>query len=140
MIGSITNRTVQFAFGSAIAILLVVGGLSYRSIVVSRESSGWVQHTHEVLENLQDLQFAMESIASSIRGYSLTGDERYLDPYSAAKLGLTKYTAAVRDLTRDNPEQQSRIQILEKLAMGRIARAESLLMCGELAGLKRRRR
>ena len=127
MTKSSTNRTVQFAFGSAIAILLIVGGLSYRSVVASRESSGWVQHTHEVLENLQELQFAMESVASSIRGYSLTGDERYLDPYRVAKLGLAKYAAAVSDLTRDNPEQQRRIPILEKLAAGRIERAEILI-------------
>ena len=127
MTRSPANRVVQFAFGSAIAILLVVGGLSYRSIVASRESSGWVQHTHAVLENLQELQFAMESVASSIRGYSLTGDERYLDPYRAAKSGLVKYAAAVRDLTQDNPEQQRRIQILERLATERIARSVFLI-------------
>ena len=127
MIESLTNRTVQFAFGSAIAILLAVGGLSYRSIVASRESNDWVQHTHAVLENLQEYQFAMESVASSIRGYSLTGDERYLDPYRAAKFGLVKYAAAVRDLTQDNPEQQRRIQILEKLATERVARSEDFI-------------
>ena len=60
---------VQLAFGSAVAILLLVGGLSYRSVVVTRENNHWVQHTHEVLENLQELQFAMETITSSIRGY-----------------------------------------------------------------------
>src|SRR5580704_19432188 len=136
MTKSPTNRIVQFAFGSAIAILLVVGGLSYRSIVASRESDDWVQHTHAVLDNLHDLQFAMESVASSIRGYSLTGDERYLDPYRAAKLGLVKYAAAVHDLTRDNPEQQRRIEILDKLATGRIARAEILIDLRRTRGIE----
>ena len=75
MTGSLTNRTVQLAFGSAVAILLVVGGLSYRSIVITRENNCWVQHTHEVLENLEELQFAMETVASSVRGYVLTGKE-----------------------------------------------------------------
>jgi PAS domain S-box-containing protein len=127
MIRPLANRTVQLAFGSAAAVLLVVGGLSYRSIVASSESNGWVQHTHAVMENLQELQLAMESVASSVRGYSLTGDERYLDPYRAAESGLVKYAAAVRDLTQDNPEQQRRIQILENLATGRIARAKILI-------------
>jgi PAS domain S-box-containing protein len=136
MIESLTNRTMQLAIGSVIAILLVVGGLSYRSIVASRESDDWVQHTHAVLDNLHDLQFAMESVASSIRGYSLTGDERYLDPYRAAKLGLVKYAAAVHDLTRDNPEQQRRIEILDKLATGRIARAEILIDLRRTRGIE----
>jgi PAS domain S-box-containing protein len=124
MIKSMPNRTVQFAFGSAIAILLVVGGLSYRSIVASRESNRWVQHTHEVLENLQELQLAMETIASSVRGYVLIGDESYLDRYHTARLSLEQHAAAVRDLTMDNSIQQRRIPALQKLAAERLERAE----------------
>ena len=128
------NRLIQLAFGSAAAVLLVVGGLAYRSVDVSSKSSGWVQHTREVLENLQDLQFAMEELASSIRGYSLTGDDRYLEPYRAAQLDLVKYTAIVRGLTSDNPQQQPRINILEKLAAERIQRAEVLIALRKARG------
>ena len=39
MTGFLTNRMVQLAFGSAVAILLLVGGLSYRSVVVTRENN-----------------------------------------------------------------------------------------------------
>ena len=49
---SLTNWKVQLAFGSAIAILLVVGGFSYRSMAVSAESDRWVRHTYEVLLKL----------------------------------------------------------------------------------------
>ena len=41
-IETLSTRTVQFAFGSAIAILLIVGAFFYRSIVVSGESA---EHT-----------------------------------------------------------------------------------------------
>jgi PAS domain S-box-containing protein len=124
MIGNLTKWTVQAAFGSAVVILLVVGGLAYRSIVVTSESEGWVRHTHEVLENLAKLQLAMETIASSVRGYSLTGAEPYLDAYRAGTLSLAKHATAVRDLTVDNPDQQRRILVLEKLATQRLERAE----------------
>src|SRR5580704_8593392 len=124
MTKSPTNRIAQFAFGSAIAILLVVGGLSYRSIVASRESNGWVQHTHEVLDNLQELQLAMETLTSNVRGYVLTADESYLDRYRAARLSLGRYETAVRDLTVDNPEQQRRIPALERLSAERLELAD----------------
>ena len=42
--------------------LFVVGCVSYRGLVVSSESDRWVRHTHEVLENLQDLRAAMEAV------------------------------------------------------------------------------
>jgi PAS domain S-box-containing protein len=124
MTRSLTNRTVQLAFGSAVAILLVVGGLSYRSIVITSGNNYWVQHTHEVLENLEDLQFAMETIASSVRGFVLVKDESYLDRYRAARLSLERHTAAVRDLTIDNVVQQRRIPDLERLAAQRLDLAD----------------
>lgn len=116
----LTNRMVQLAFGSAVAILLLVGALSYRSVVVTRENTVWVQHTHEVLENLDELQFAMETITSSVRGYLLVKDEAYLDRYQAAKLSLERHITTVRDLTVDNPAQQGRISDLDRLAAQRL--------------------
>ena len=77
------NRKVQLAFGSAILILLVVGAVSYRSIVMSSESNRWVWHTHQVLENLQKLVSGMATVESSDRGFALTGEESYLDLYRA---------------------------------------------------------
>jgi PAS domain S-box-containing protein len=121
---SLANRTVQLAFGSAIAVLLVIGGLSYRSFAVAGQSSRWVQHTHEVLENLQELQFAMETITSSVRGFLLVKDESYLDRYSAAISSLAEHTATIRNLTADNPLQQRRIPDLERLAARRLELAD----------------
>jgi CHASE3 domain sensor protein len=54
------NRTVQVAFASAIAALLVVGGVSYHGMLVSSESERLVRHTQEVLESLRDFLFALE--------------------------------------------------------------------------------
>src|SRR6202171_4148950 len=99
---SLLNRKAQFAFGSAIVTLLIVGAVSYRSMVVSSESGRWVRHTHEVLENLQDLLFAMESIESSCGGFVLTGKESYLESYRASLFSVEQHEATVRKLTVDN--------------------------------------
>jgi PAS domain S-box-containing protein len=45
--GALSNRAVQLAFGSAIAIMLVMGTLSYRSTVASDESDGGVRQGEE---------------------------------------------------------------------------------------------
>ena len=121
---ALQERIVQIAFGSAIAVLVVVGTLAYRSTVVSNEGRGWVEHTHEVLENLEASQFAMETIAGSVRGFVLTGDETYLKRYQASLLSLTQHEAAVRSLTVDNPEQQRRMTDLETLTAERVQRAK----------------
>ena len=127
MIKFLTKRTVQFAFGAAIAILLIVAGFAYRSIVISGENGRWVQHTYEVLENLQDIQFALETVSSSIRGYVLTGEETYLDRYRAARVSLEQHTAAVGELTSDNPVQRENMLVLARLSAGELGRADEII-------------
>jgi CHASE3 domain sensor protein len=52
---SVVRLKLQLAFGSAVLALLVVGAVSYRSMVESSESELWVRHTDQVLEKLQEL-------------------------------------------------------------------------------------
>ena len=130
------TRKVQLAFGSAILTLLVVGAVSYHSMVVSRESDRWVRHTHEVIENLQDLLLAMEGMESSYRGFALTGKESYLESYHASLLSADQHEATVRHLTLDNPAQQHRLPILESLAAQKIQFAEMVINLRQAKGLE----
>jgi PAS domain S-box-containing protein len=132
---SLLNQKVQLAFGSAILILLVVGAVSYRGMAVSRESDQWVRHSHEVIENLQDLLLAMEGLESSDRGFVLTGKESYLEPYRASILRVEQYEATVRKLTLDNPQQQRELPALERLAAEKIQFAEMIISLRRTKGL-----
>jgi diguanylate cyclase (GGDEF)-like protein/PAS domain S-box-containing protein len=126
---------VQVAFGSAILTLLVMGAISYRGMVLSRASEHWVSHGHEVLESVQDLVFAVESIESSSRGYALTGKESYLGNYRAAMLRVANDQATVRNLTLDNPAQQRQIPALEDLTAKKIQDAETVISLRRTQGL-----
>ena len=129
------NRKMRLAFASAMLTLLVVGAISYRDMVVSRESARWVSHSYEVLESIHNLVFAVESIGSNAHGFALTGKESYLDSY---RIGVTKIAqdqAAIRHLTLDNPVQQQQIPLLESLTAQKIQRAETVIRLGRAQGL-----
>ncbi|HLJ30035.1 MAG TPA: PAS domain S-box protein [Candidatus Angelobacter sp.] len=133
---SFLNRKVQLAFGSAIVSLLIVGIISYRTMVASTESEQWVRHSHEVLENLQDLLFAMGSLESNDRGFVLTGQESRLQSYRSDKLSVEQHLAGIRNLTADNPEQQRRIPTLERLAGQKAQFAEMVMGLRQSRGLE----
>jgi diguanylate cyclase (GGDEF)-like protein/PAS domain S-box-containing protein len=124
---SLLSGKMELACGSAILTLLVVGAVSYHGMVVSSGSARWVSHTHEVLESVQDLVFAVESIESSSRGFALTGKESYLESYRAGLLKVAQDQAAIRYLTLDNPEQQRQIPVLGSLTAHNIQRAEMVI-------------
>src|ERR1700683_4845434 len=109
------NRKVKLAFGSAIFALLIVGGISYRGMVVSGESDQWVRHTHMALENIQDMLAAMRGVDSSYGGFALTGDESFVATYRADLVLVERFKENVRHLTVDNPVQQRQITILNAL-------------------------
>jgi CHASE3 domain sensor protein len=129
------NRKMRLAFASAMLTLLVVGAISYREMVVSRDSAQSVSHTHEVLESIHDLVFAMESIGSNSREFALTGKESYLESYRTDLLKVAQDQAAIRHSTLDNPAQQRRIPLLESLTAQKIQRAETLIRLGRAQGL-----
>ena len=132
---SLLNRKTQLAFGSAMLTLPVVGAISYREMVVSRDSARWVSHTHEVLESVHDLVFAAESIGTNSRGFALTGKESYLESYRTDLLKVAQDQAAIGHLTLDNPEQQRQIPLLESLTAQKIQRAETVIRLGRAQGL-----
>jgi PAS domain S-box-containing protein len=133
---SLLNLKIRLAFISAIAILLVMGAFSYRSIGISTESDRWVQHTHEVLDNLQELRFAMEATASSVRGFVLTGNETYVERYSAAKSSAQQHETAVRGLTADNPIQQRKLPVLDALTTERFQNGDKIIALRRAQGLE----
>src|SRR5882672_12566510 len=76
-----TERKVGIGFAFALACLGVVGVVSYLSVVRLNEDAAWVEHTHEVLNRLELLLAAVTDSETAERGYVITGDEGYLDPY-----------------------------------------------------------
>src|SRR5271154_2775717 len=132
---SAERHKLQLAFGSAVLALLVVGTVSYRSLVASSESDLWVRHTEQVLEKLQDLLAAMQTVESNARGYLLTDDESFLEVYRAGMAETEKDQLILRDLTADNPGQQRRLAILATLEARKFQLAVKVLGLRRTSGL-----
>ena len=128
----VVDWKLRVAFGSTIWALLSVGALAYRGLAVSNDNR-WVEHTHEVIENIQSLRVAWESISAGSRGFVLTGKESYFDSYRAAVSKLEQERAIIRGLTVDNSVQQRQFPILDALIVEKVQRAELI------TGLRRTR-
>jgi PAS domain S-box-containing protein len=133
---SLLNRKMQLALGAAILASLVVAVISYRAMVASTESDRWVRHTYEVLEKLQNLLAATQSIESSYRGFALTGKESYLELYHTSIVNLEQGEATVRNLTVDNPKQAILIPTLEGLVAQKIQFGERVIALRQTTGLE----
>ncbi|MEY2411440.1 MAG: hypothetical protein QOD84_46, partial [Acidobacteriaceae bacterium] len=82
-------------------------------------------HTYEVLNSLDETVGQLSDAETGQRGYLLTGDETYLEPYRAAIKSVDQTVAHLKNLTADNPSQQKRIQELAPLVEKKLAEMQS---------------
>jgi PAS domain S-box-containing protein len=130
------HRKAQLGFGAAILTLLGSGVISYRALVISNQSQGWVRHTDQVLEELQELLSAIQSIESSNRGFVLTGDKSYIESVKVNILREAQAEGSIEQLTVDNVAQQSRVPLLKNLLAQKIRFSESVIDLRQAKGME----
>jgi signal transduction histidine kinase/CheY-like chemotaxis protein len=70
----------------------------------------WVEHTDRVINNAnRSLKLSID-METGMRGFLLTGDERFLDPYEVARPGITAELKNLEELVADNPPQVDRFR------------------------------
>ena len=108
----LVSRANVLVFGVLIAILVLVGGVTWDRFTAARSAREWSQHTYEVLGIIKDLNLAVRDAETGQRGYLLTGNEDYLAPYTAALGQASFLQAELQRLTADNTVEQERLQSL----------------------------
>ena len=120
----IVTRANLLVFGVLIAIVALVGTLTWEQLRASNDARHWSDHTYEVMEKIKDVQIAIRDGETGQRGFMLTGNEAYLAPYDHAIAQLAALNNDLRRLTADNPEQQQRITTLVPLIQRRLDQLE----------------
>ncbi len=123
---------VRAGFALALAVLIVIGGMSYFSLIRVHEDRVWVDHTYQAIASLRQVLSAIAEAEASVRGYIVTGREEFLDPYQEATNGMRTDLASLRSLAADNRVQQGRLDALEPLV------AERLFLLQQTVELRRR--
>ncbi len=109
-------------------ILLVLLAVTLLVEILTLTSSlKWVDHAEQVISNSRQLMRYMVDMETGVRGYHLTGDKTFLDPYQAAKARVADQQELLIRLTAENPEQQRRFKEVQALDFRWIAYAEDLL-------------
>ncbi|MBN3872937.1 response regulator [Nostoc sp. JL33] len=112
---------IAVSFALSLATLTTIGLISYQSTNDLIETSRQENHTYQVLSQLEDLNLQLINAETGQRGYIITGEQRYLEPYNAAIQVLNQKFNELQRLTADNPNQQNRLDILEPLLTERMA-------------------
>src|SRR5689334_4249766 len=98
-------------------ILLSIAFTSFYTSEKFKETNQWVNHTHEVLYEFQQILIGCVDAETGERGFIITGNEKYLEPYNNANTQILEHLSKVKELTNDNPRQQKNVQDIHKLVI-----------------------
>src|SRR6267378_3833942 len=115
------RRLVLWGFVVAAAILVFVGLDSYLHTVRVDEAADARKRSYEAELKLDEVVARLVDAETGQRGYLLTGDDAYLEPYREAIKNLDQVMGQLKVLTAGNPRQQERLQALEPLIERKLA-------------------
>jgi CheY-like chemotaxis protein/CHASE3 domain sensor protein len=108
-------------FVIAIAAILFIALLTYNSLEARSLAAQRVTSTLSVIEQLQSVLSLTKDAETGQRGFLLTGEESYLDPFTTAKSALPGQLESTRELLSADPLQQQRMATLEQLITEKVA-------------------
>ncbi len=109
------GKRLAAGFGLAGLVLLIIAGFSYRNTYNLIENDSWVDHTYQVRTTLADLLSNLKDSETGQRGYLITGEDSYLEPYRNSLSPIRSSIGRLKELTADNPRQQQRWTELQPL-------------------------
>ncbi len=115
------SKKLFASFGLAALTLLLIAGISYRNANLLIETEGWVAHSHQIRTELANLLSELKDAETGARGYVITGDDSYLQPYQSALPAIKATVADLKTLTVHNPDQQRRLAAMMPLIESKLA-------------------
>lgn len=110
-----STRSFRRRVVAIVALAAIVAGASYLITSSLIDTSHMVAHTHEVIGSTELLQRTMVDMETGQRGFMLTGDQAFLEPFDAGLAVFEGLILETKELVRDDPVQVSRLSLIELL-------------------------
>jgi methyl-accepting chemotaxis protein len=130
------GKKIGLGFGLALAVLVLISGVAYWNTTAFLETVEQRARSHEVLESVGEIYALVADAQRGERGYIITGNRLYLQPYEKAIAQLNNKIEHLRELVADNPPQQARLVILEPLIDKELVELNNVIGLGKEEGAK----
>ncbi|HEX5422543.1 MAG TPA: CHASE3 domain-containing protein [Candidatus Acidoferrales bacterium] len=121
------DRGLIIGAGLLVALLIIDAGLSYKNTRQLHQDAQLVTHTTDVIEALEEIGSTVKDAETGQRGYVITGEKSYLEPYHDALKKIHVKTTDAKSLTVDNLWQQAQLPKLDRLIAAKLDDLEQVV-------------
>jgi methyl-accepting chemotaxis protein len=108
------STRLMLGFGIIVAILVALVVATKVSQGKQLRAQDMNTHTYRVMREADRMLAALINIETGQRGYLITGTDSFLEPFTSGQKHFAEALATIRDLTSDNPQQQRRLEDIER--------------------------
>ena len=108
-------RTLVAGFVVAALATLVIAVVNFRSAETRSNAVHAMDRTSLAMRQLNFFNVAIRDAESGQRGYLLTGDMAYLQPYEQAVIALNKHLGDLKASVEDEPTHKQMVEQLDEL-------------------------
>jgi signal transduction histidine kinase len=120
--------TKQNRFFIALVVLSALSAmLSFYLLEDSIKAAAWVRRALDINTEARQALTCLMDCETGYRGYLITGEDEYLQPYENCYRHLSVHLEALKKLTADNTDQQTLVAELDALAKEKIAFSQSVI-------------
>jgi signal transduction histidine kinase len=109
------RQKIITAFAIPLLMMMLVSTLLYMANEKQLETAKWVEHTQRVISKGHELLKLLIDMETGERGYLITGNEQFLEPFNTAAQVWTTKLEDLKQLVSDNPEQVERLTKIDYL-------------------------
>lgn len=132
----VVARANFLVFGVLVAILFLVGGVTWDRTNAARTAREWSQHSYDVLTTIGALNLEVRKAETGQRGYLLTGNDEYLAPYESALGQVGFLQGELQRLTADNRIEQQRLKTLTPILQRKLEELAQTIQLRRTDGLQ----
>lgn len=127
---------VIIGLSAALIFFLISGFVGYSNIQRLRDNNEQIVHTHDAIVALGQLLSITQDAETGQRGFLLTNNDRYLEPYNAALTTAAQRVSDIAELTRGQADQQRRIKELGSHVDAKLAELKETIDVRRTQGLE----
>jgi len=121
------KRNLLIGFSISMVILIASSAASFVSIRNLLQSSDLVEHSNKVVIDLNETLSLMKDAETGQRGFLLSGNEVYLQPYNGTLAKVNSKIQEIREQTTDNAQLQESLLDLNEMVAKRFTMLQLLI-------------
>lgn len=122
-----SGKIVQISFLIALVIIIVSGAITYKTTKEFTDTSNSLLETYRTNVELEQIISYLKDAETGLRGYVITSDSLFLEPYLSSREKINNSFAELKELTKDDEHLQNELKKLNSLISKRLTNFEESL-------------